>query len=424
MPFLKAKSSLALLLTAIVLFGKSAPCTLAQRPNSASHWVATWTTAHGSTSNNVFGSPYKGTNAYSNQTLRLIAHTSIPGSAVRIRLSNAFGPQVFGTQAITVGAAHVAFRDGQTANIVPGTDRVLTFRRKPSISMVNGVDVLSDPILFPVPQTGDLVISLYLPGNQTIDTAHGEAHQTNYVSPAGGGDASGAVVFPLDSSAPTTTQWPLLAGVEVYAPTSTFAITTFGDSITDGTGEATDSNHRWPDFLAQRFFANGQSVGIANKGIGGNRVLHDIAGPSGLARFERDVLASPSGTKYVTVLLGINDIGLAALNPTDMPTANQIIAGHRQFITRAHEMGLKIYGCTLTPAGYAVGSANEMIRSAINDFIRTPGNYDGLIDFDAVTRDPNNPTLFQTQYDSGDHLHPNDAGYQAMANSIDLLLFQ
>ncbi len=399
----------------------------AQRPNAdggTMHWVSTWTTAHGSTSNNIFGAPYKGTNSYSNQTLRLIVHTSIPGSAVRIRISNAFGPQVLGTQSITIGAARVALRDGQTANIVPGTDRVLTFRKKTSISMTHGVDVISDPIIFPVPQTGDLAISLYLPGNQTIDTAHGEAHQTSYVSSSGGGDASGATVFPLDSNAPTTTQWPLLAGVEVYVPSSTFAITTFGDSITDGSGQATDANHRWPDFLAKRFIANGRAVGIANKGIGGNRVLHDNAGPSGLARFERDVLAAPNGTKYVTVLLGINDIGLAALNPNDIPTAAQIIAGHRQFITRARETGLKIYGCTLTPAGYAAGSANEAIRSAINDFIRTPGNYDAVIDFDAATRNPTAPTSLLPAYDSGDGLHPNDAGYDAMANSIDLSLFR
>jgi lysophospholipase L1-like esterase len=211
------------------------------------------------------------------------------------------------------------------------------------------------------------------------------------------------------------------------------AIVTFGDSITDGTRSTPDTNHRWPNLLAERLAEHHIRLSVVDEGIAGNRVLHDLVGPNALARFDRDVLGQP-GVGYVTVLLGINDIGdigrlPAVAQPGRGPqpvSADEIIAGHRQMITRAHEHGLKIVGCTLTPfegAAYFT-LEGETKRQAVNKFIRTGGAYDAVIDFDAVVRDPAHPARFLAMYDSGDHLHPNDAGYKAMADAIDLSLFK
>ena len=189
-----------------------------------------------------------------------------------------------------------------------------------------------------------------------------------------------------------------------------------GDSITDGDQSTSNTNRRWPDFLARRLLANGQQVGIMNEGIAGGRILADVAGPSGLARFDRDVLTIGNAT-FLATLHGINDI---ANGSTDA----QVIAGLRQYIARARAQGLKVFGCTLTPAGYGAGSQNENRRNAVNAFIRAPGNYDGVFDFDLATRNPQNPAALLPLYDSGDGLHPSDAGYEAMANVIDLALLQ
>jgi lysophospholipase L1-like esterase len=224
----------------------------------------------------------------------------------------------------------------------------------------------------------------------------------------------------------TVASWFYLTDVEVKATRDTLAIVALGDSITDGTASTTDANHRWPNLLAERLAARHLKLTVVDQGIGGNRILHDVAGPNALARFDRDVLAQ-SGVGYVTVLLGINDIGRSGTGQPPQPvSADEIIAGHRQMVMRAHQLGLKIFGCTLTPyEGAAYFSAEgEDKREAVNKFIRTAGAYDGVIDFDAAVHDPSHPTRFLATYDSGDHLHPNDAGYQAMANAIDLSLFR
>jgi lysophospholipase L1-like esterase len=225
----------------------------------------------------------------------------------------------------------------------------------------------------------------------------------------------------------TTNSWFLLSRVEVTAPESVGAIVAFGDSITDGSRSTPNTNNRWPDHLARRLMAQsgGAKPAVLNAGIGGNRVLSDAAFQSGvnsLARFEQNVLGQ-AGATHVIVLEGINDIGGARQNPT--PTAEDLIAAHKQLVERAHTRGLKIFGATLTPfegAAYFTKEGEEK-RQALNQWIRTGKAYDGFIDFDAATRDPANPTKYLAQYDSGDHLHPNDAGYQAMANAIDLTLF-
>jgi lysophospholipase L1-like esterase len=219
------------------------------------------------------------------------------------------------------------------------------------------------------------------------------------------------------------TQWPFLVGVDVTNSAATGVIVTFGNSITDGTASTLDANRRWPNVLAQRLLNSAESAkGVVNHGIGGNKVLTFGTGPSALARFDRDVLMT-SGVTHIVLLEGINDIGASA---RDGVTAEDIIQGYRQLIDRAHDRGVMIIGATLTPAAPRAPYTPELEakRVAVNMFIRTSGMFDGVIDFDAATRDPAHPTQFLPAYDSGDHLHPNDAGYTAMGEAIDLSLFR
>jgi lysophospholipase L1-like esterase len=268
----------------------------------------------------------------------------------------------------------------------------------------------------------DLVVDLYVPGDTAASgspvTMHTGANQTSYVSSSG--NFAGSETFPVAS---TTPSWFVIARVEVVAPPGTGAILAIGDSITDGTRSTPNTNSRWPDLLAKRLAEAGASrLAVLNAGIAGNRVLLDNAGQNLLARFDRDVLAQP-GVTHVVVLEGINDIGQGRSNP--LPSAADLIAGHRQLIRRAHAKGLKIFGATLTPfegAGYWTPEG-EAKRTAVNDWIRNGKEYDGVIDFDMATRDPSQPTKFLAPYNSGDNLHPSDAGYQAMANAVDLSLF-
>lgn len=268
-----------------------------------------------------------------------------------------------------------------------------------------------------VPRLADVAVSLYLADSARLVTRHAAAHQTSYV---GRGNAVGTRTFVPDTS---ITQWPFLIGLDVTNAAATGVIVTLGNSITDGTATTLDANRRWPNVLAERLLkANEPAKGVANHGIGGNRVLTFGAGPSALARFDRDVLMTP-GVTHIVLLEGINDIGASA---RDGVTADDIIQGYRQLIARAHERGLVIIGATLTPAGPRANFTPELEakRAAVNAFIRAAGNFDAVIDFDAATRDPTHPTQFLPAYDSGDHLHPNDAGYKAMAESIDLAAFR
>jgi len=352
----------------------------------------------------------------SNQTIRQIVHTSIGGSKVRVVLSNAFG-----TAPIEIGAAHVAPREKDNT-IAAGSAKPLTVGGSDTFTILAGATAVSDPVDLTVAPLSDLVIDLYVPKDIGLDvspvTTHNGASQTNYVSETG--NHSG-----VTAPAPGTRAgaWFMLARVEVLAPTNTGAIVAFGDSITDGARSTSDMNTRWPDQLARRLAARkGPAFAVLNAGISGNRVLGDGAGVSALARFDRDVLMQ-TGVTHVVVMEGINDIGIARSNP--MPSAQDLINGHKQLIERAHARGLKIYGATLTPyEGAAYFSPEgEAKRQALNDWIRTSGAYDGVIDFDKATRDPAAPTKFNPAYDSGDHLHPGDAGYKAMGDAVDLALF-
>jgi lysophospholipase L1-like esterase len=352
-----------------------------------------------------------------NQTLRQIVHTSIGGDKVRVVLSN-----VFGTAPLEVGAAAIALQSNAAA-VDPASIKKLTFGGQPKGTVLAGATLVSDPVEMKLAPLANLAIDLYIPGDIGVGaspaTTHNGASQTSYVSTVG--DHSGEVSLPVDRS---FTSWLALARVEVAAQEGARAVVTFGDSITDGARSTVDTNARWPDELARRLAAQKKAeVAVLNAGISGNRVLGDGAGYSALARFDKDVLMQ-TGVTHVIVLEGINDIGVARANAS--PTAADLIAGHRQLIERAHARGLKIYGATLTPfegAAYYTPEG-EAKRQALNNWIRTSGEYDGVIDFDSVARDPASPSKFATAVDSGDHLHPGDAGYKAMGDAVGLALFK
>jgi lysophospholipase L1-like esterase len=378
-------------------------------------WSSTWSTSP------LLGTPGFGgpTIAEVNgATLRQIVHISVGGDVLRVRFSNEFGEQP-----LVIGGARIALSAGG-ASIVPETSRPLTFSGNSSITVPPGAPVLSDPVKLRVPPLANLAISLYLPAPTPTRTFHSVGLHTTFLSPPG--DMTDVIDLPTAS---TSLNYYFLTGVSVATNKRPEAIVTFGDSITDGVGSTPNTNAQWPSVLAARLQERGSfdDVAVINEGISGNRILRENAGPNGLRRFDRDVLRQP-GVEFVVVLLGINDIGFSGFFPDQAASADDIIAGHRQFIARARELGLKIYGATLTPFG-GVGPPyetpeGEAKRQAINQWIRTGGEYNAVIDFDKVLRDPANPTRFLAAFDSGDHLHPNDAGYQAMANAIDLKLFK
>jgi lysophospholipase L1-like esterase len=378
---------------------------------ASSRWFATWTASASEAPPRPPRDSIDRTPSLVNQTARLIVRTSIGGDNVRIRISNEYGDRP-----LVIGAAHVAVRDSG-ANAVAGTDRAFTFNGRSGITLRPGAIAFSDPLPFAVPALRDLAVSFYLTDSARLSTRHALAVQTSYVTR---GDAAAAMAFKPDTNIYV---WPWLAGIDVTNSAATGVIVTIGNSITDGAASSRDSNTRWPNILAQRLLASGEPVkGVVNAGISGGRVLTLGAGPSALARFDRDVLMTP-GLTHIILLEGINDIGRSL---QDGVSAEDIIAGYRQLIARAHDRGVMIFGATLTPASPRAPYTPplEAKRAAINAFIRTSGEFDGVIDFDAVTRDPANPLQFLPAYDSGDHLHPGNAGYRAMGASIDLTLFR
>jgi len=378
----------------------------------APRWVGTWTTTP---------APVEGV-ALRDQTLRMIAHVSIGGPRLRVRISNAYG-----TRKLAIGGAHVGLRDAGAA-IVPGSGRPLTFHGAPATTIPAGALVVSDPVDLEVPPLADVAVSVYLPGDVPESfqvTGHGNAHQTNYVSPPG--DFAAATELPVQE---TTEAFLFVSGVEVLAPHGTGGIVAFGDSLTDANLSQLDANHRWPDQLARRLVARpgGRLLGVMNQGIGGNRILHDGRGDCGLRRFDRDVLAQP-GVTHAIVLLGINDIRNRGQLPEEFVSAEEMIAGLHQLAVRAHAGGLKIFGGTLltfenetfNPGFYT--PEGEAKRQAVNAWIRESGAFDAVIDFEAALRDPSHPTQMLPRWDCGDHLHPSDAGYLHMGDIIDLALF-
>lgn len=350
---------------------------------------------------------------FTNQTLRQIVHTSIGGTRARIVVSNAHG-----TSPLVIGAASIGVRDRESA-VRADAVRTLTFGGRPTLTVPARASAYSDAVELGVLPASDLAVDLYLPGRTDTGspvTMHSAALQTNYVSETG--NHAGAATFPTVA---TVQSWFFLARVEVLAASDTPVIVAFGDSITDGARSTPDTNRRWPDRFLRRVQGAAPPIAMLNAGIGGNRVLDEgafTAGINALARFDADVL-SQTGVTHVVVLEGINDIGTARTNGT--PTAEDLIAGHKQLIERARARGLTVIGATLTPywgAAYYT-DVGEAKRQALNEWIRTSGSYDGVIDFDKATRDPGDPRKFRAEFDSCDHLHPNDAGYEAMAAAIE-----
>jgi lysophospholipase L1-like esterase len=388
-------------------------------------WVGSWATVPTTT-------PVINTTTFANQTIREIVHVSVGGDAVRVRLTNEFG-----STPLQIGEARVARRAAAGgAQIAAGTDRRLTFNGRGSVTIPPGAPLISDPVPLSVPARSDLVVSLFLPVTTLGKTIHAFSFQTNY---AAAGNVTGrANITPTA----TFTAWYFLSEVSVHSGRNDGAVVTFGDSITDGANTVADTNHRWPDFLAQRLLASHREVGVLNEGISGNRMLHDpnpppgdgegfaaFFGESALRRFDRDV-ASHTDARYVVVLLGINDIGqpgTVSAPASETVTAADIIGAHHQLVVRAHLLGLRIYGATLMPfANDTLGffsPAREVMRQTVNAWIRTSHEYDGVIDFDRAMRDPRHPDQLNPAFDSGDHLHPNDVGTQAMANAVPLGLF-
>jgi lysophospholipase L1-like esterase len=361
------------------------------------------------------------TTQYNNQTLREIVHTSVGGNQVRVRIANTFG-----SAPLVIGAAHVAV-SSSGSSIVPGTDRVLTFGGRSSVTIPAGAPAVSDPVDLHVQPISDIAVSLYLPSltkGETTTFFQG----TSYVSSPG--NFAGSVSLP---GATSLSEWPFVSGVSVLTSRPGHDIVAITDSAT--------LVSQWPRALAERLNArNIDNLGVVSTAIAGNRLLFNSAGPTGpetqwgesvLTRFDRDVLGQ-AGVQVVIVWIGLNDLaGAGAFYPaSENASVDDVIAGLRQLVGRAHEYGLRILGCTISPMGGNTSlpgfdtPQHEAERQALNQWIRTSGVFDGVVDADLVLRDPSQPTRLLLAYDSGDHLHPNTDGGRAVANSIDLKLLR
>ena len=385
----------------------------------AAKWVSSWSSAQ------LLVDPPNALPeaAQKNATLRQLVRLSIGGTSIRVRVSNAFG-----TTPLDIADADVALAASPSSSaIVPASDRRLTFSGQRSVIIPPGAGYLSDPISLKVRPLGTLAISIHYAQLPQAETGHPGSRATSYFEL---GDAVARADF---QGASNVEHWYFIAGVDVEAANPSAAIAVLGDSITDGHGVATNSNGRWTDVLAERLRRSEatRSVAVLNLGIGGNRVVADGIGPNAIARFGRDVLAS-SGVKYVILLEGVNDLGVLTRDkPVSADQHRQlvasILAAYRQMIERAHEHGIRMIGATIMPYGasgyYHPDAANEADRTAINSWIRAPGHFDAVIDFDALMRDPRQPNRLRKDYDLGDGLHPSAAGYHAMGEAVPLSLF-
>ena len=421
---IRFKSAAALCALAVISFApteglakpKAHPVAVA-KPAPAKQWVSAWATSTMIAEGNNLVPAEDLTDA----TLRQIIRVTSGGDRIRIRLSNAFG-----TQPLSISAVSVAKSKVNTGPVVdPATVRTVTFDGQLSVTIPAGADYVSDPINLPVKGMDDLAISIYQPSPPGVVTSHPGSRATSYF-------VHGNHVSDADLEAPKTAdRWYEIAALEVEGVQTQGAIAIIGDSITDGYGVKPNTNVRWPDTLIARLNAAKIPLSVLNFGIGGNRLLLDGLGPNAMARLNRDVFSQP-GVKYLVVFEGVNDLGTSTRDAPISPEAHAALVvrmqqSYRQLIDRAHAHGLKVIGATITPymgnTYYHPDASNEADRQAINAWIRTPGRFDAVIDFDAFTRDPAKPDQLLPAYDSGDHLHP-VAGYPAMGNYVDLKLFK
>ncbi|HTZ33875.1 MAG TPA: SGNH/GDSL hydrolase family protein [Methylomirabilota bacterium] len=356
-------------------------------------------------------------------TVRQIFHLSLGGPALRVHISNAFG-----IEALHISTVHIAHPlSPASAQIDPGTDKPLTFAGSPDVTIPPGADYISDPIAYQVNALSDIAVTFYLETPPSTETGHPGSRATSYIVH---GNKTAAPDLP---DAKHIDHWYQISAIDVLAPKGAASIVVLGDSITDGHGATTNGNDRWTDVLANRLQTDKhtRNVAVSNQGIGGNHLLTDGLGPNALARFDRDVLAQ-AGARWLIVFEGVNDLGglarTAEVSEAEhIQRAKNVVAAYEQIIARAHAHGLRVIGATITPyVGsdyYHPGPRSEADRQAINQWIRAPGHFDAVIDFDAVTRDPRQPDRLRPNYDCGDHLHPSPAGYKAMADSIPLSLF-
>ena len=370
-------------------------------------WTGTWGTSPQLTEpRNLPPSP-----GLTGNTLRQVVQVSIGGEKLRVRFSNAFG-----TNAVTMNSVHIALSSGGSA-LETNSDVALTFNGNPSVTIPTGESVLSDTFDFHLAPLSRLAVTIYFGDTSGAVTGHPGSRTTSYLQ---SGDAAMAASLP---GAATMQHWYILNGIDVEAENSPGAVVTLGDSITDGRGSGTDKNDRWPDDLARRLLTGESTAGIAvlNEGIGGNCVVRGGLGPTALSRFDRDVL-SQSGAHWLIILEGVNDIG----GSPDETVAMNLISAYEKMIAKAHAHNIRVYGATILPFGgsFYDSPAHEAAWQMVNDWIRNSGQFDAVIDFAADLRDPQNPSHLLPAADSGDHLHPNEAGYKMMAGAIDLKLFK
>ncbi|MEU4769825.1 SGNH/GDSL hydrolase family protein [Actinosynnema sp. NPDC023794] len=396
-------------------------------PRPSGRWAHTWVSAPQLTQpDNLPPAPFTGDGlVLADATLRQTARVTIGGDRLRLRFSNAFGGAVLPITAVTV-ARPLGGRAG-VGSVVPGSVRPVTFHGRPGVVVPVGAQVVSDPLDFPVEPEANLTVTVFLADGQASDlvTSHPASRTTSHLL---AGDHVAADDLP---GATTTDHWYFLSGIEVWSERAASAVVTLGDSLTDGRGSTTNGNDRWPDRLSARLRSRPATADVAvlNQGTGGNRVLSDGIGPSALARLDRDVLAQ-TGVAWLVVFEGINDIcttGAAAV--AQKQVADDLCAAYEQIVVRAHAHGITVCGATLAPLGGNEAyddpdGHREAARQAVNEWIRTSGAFDEVLDFDAAARDPHDHRRLLAAYDDGDHLHMTPAGYQALADAVPLELFE
>jgi lysophospholipase L1-like esterase len=386
-------------------------------------WVATWGTSQ------QIPEPQNAlpTDDLRDATIRQIFHLSLGGQTLRVHLSNAFGTEALHFTSVRI-ARPVATDSAASPGVInPTTDKALTFAGKSDATVPPGAELLSDPVEFPAAALSDVVVTFHFDVPPAQQTGHPGSRATSYFVH---GDFVAAPNLP---EAKHVDHWYQVSEIDVLASPGAAAVVVLGDSITDGHGATTNGNDRWTDVLAARLQTSSytRNIGVSNQGIGGNHLLTDGLGPNALARFDRDVLG-PSGVRWVILFEGVNDLGglarTAEVSPAEHATQVQrVLAAYQQIIQRTHAHGLRVIGATITPyVGsdyYHPGPLSEADRQSVNQWIRSPGHFDAVLDFDSVVRDPQHPDRLMPTYDCGDHLHPSPAGYKAMGESIPLSLF-